>query len=140
MLGYVENGPDDKWKSPGVVNKVPARALLERFSTSDQVDDAMAELRRYWDGLLATYTASTGNERVDRMVNFWNPYQCMVTFNMSRKCLLLRVRDRPRHGSVSPTRTCSDSSTSSPTGAWSESSTPQPPSFPTAAPTTSTNR
>ena len=84
VLGYVENGPDDKWESPGVVNKVPARALLERFSTSDQVDDAMAELRRYWDGLLATYTASTGNERVDRMVNFWNPYQCMVTFNMSR--------------------------------------------------------
>ena len=44
----------------------------------------MAELRRYWDGLLATYTASTGDERVDRMVNIWNPYQCMVTFNMSR--------------------------------------------------------
>ncbi len=84
VLGYVENGPDDKWESPGVVNKAPARALLERFSTSEQVDDAMAELRRYWDGLLATYTASTGNERVDRMVNFWNPYQCMVTFNMSR--------------------------------------------------------
>ena len=84
VLGYVENAADDKWESPGIVNKAPARALLERFSTSEQVDAAMTELRRYWDGLLATYTASTGDERVDRMVNIWNPYQCMVTFNMSR--------------------------------------------------------
>ena len=84
VLGYVENAPDDKWESPGIVNKAPARALIDRFSTSEQVDTALAELRRYWDGLLATYTASTGDERVDRMVNIWNPYQCMVTFNMSR--------------------------------------------------------
>ena len=31
-----------------------------------------------------TYHAETGDEKVDRMVNIWNQYQCMVTFNMSR--------------------------------------------------------
>ena len=30
----------------------------------------------------------TGNEHVDRMVNVWNPYQCMVTFNLSRSASL----------------------------------------------------
>jgi cellobiose phosphorylase len=84
VLGYVENDVDAKWQSPGIVNKEPARRLLDRFRTSEQVDVAMAELRSYWDRLLATYTAVTGDPRVDRMINIWNPYQCMVTFNMSR--------------------------------------------------------
>ena len=84
VLGYVENPPDEKWESPGVVNKEPARRLLARFATSEQVDEALAALREYWDGMLAGYTVSSGDVRVDRMVNIWNPYQCMVTFNMSR--------------------------------------------------------
>ena len=84
VLGYLENDVADKWESPGVVNKAPARELLSRFRTSEQVDAAMAELRAHWDGLLSTFTVRTGDERVDRMVNIWNPYQCMVTFNMSR--------------------------------------------------------
>lgn len=84
VLGYVENPPEEKWESPGVVNKEPARALLARFATSEQVDAALAELRRYWDRMLAVYTVRSGDDRVDRMVNIWNPYQCMVTFNLSR--------------------------------------------------------
>ena len=84
VLGYVENPADDKWESPGVVNKQPADELLGRFSTPDQVDAAMAELRAHWTDLLSVYTIETGDPRVDRMVNIWNPYQCMVTFNLSR--------------------------------------------------------
>jgi len=84
VLGYLENPQEDKWESPGVVNKEPARALLARFATSEQVDDALAALRTYWDGMLAAYNVDSGDARVDRMVNIWNPYQCMVTFNMSR--------------------------------------------------------
>jgi cellobiose phosphorylase len=33
---------------------------------------------------LATLQVASGNPHVDRMVNTWNPYQCMVTFNLSR--------------------------------------------------------
>ncbi|HEY7626774.1 MAG TPA: hypothetical protein VH761_06895, partial [Ilumatobacteraceae bacterium] len=84
VLGYVENAVADKWESQGVVNKAPAQLLLDRFRTSEQVDAAMADLRTYWDRLLSTYTVRSGDPRVDRMVNIWNPYQCMVTFNMSR--------------------------------------------------------
>jgi cellobiose phosphorylase len=84
VLGYVENPVDEKWEKPGVVNKARAQALLARFSTTEQVDEAMAELRDSWTRLLSTYQVSTGDPRVDRMVNIWNPYGCMVTFNLSR--------------------------------------------------------
>jgi cellobiose phosphorylase len=84
VLGYVENPVEEKWESPGVVNKARAKALFSRFQTREQVDAALAELRDCWTGMLSKYRAQTGDPRVDRMVNTWNPYQCMVTFNMSR--------------------------------------------------------
>jgi cellobiose phosphorylase len=34
--------------------------------------------------LLGLYQAKTPDQHVDRMVNIWNAYQCMATFNMSR--------------------------------------------------------
>jgi len=84
VLGYVENPVADKWEAPGVVNKRPARELLARFQTTAQVDAALAALRDHWTELLSKYTVKSGDPRLDRMVNIWNPYQCMVTFNMSR--------------------------------------------------------
>ena len=51
---------------------------------SDRRDAALAELASYWEGLLAKYALSCADEKLGRMVNIWNQYQCMVTFNMSR--------------------------------------------------------
>ena len=84
VLGYVENPADQKWEAPGIINKAPAKALLERFSTKEKADAAFESLCSYWNDLLSTYTAQTENDKVNRMVNIWNQYQCMVTFNMSR--------------------------------------------------------
>jgi cellobiose phosphorylase len=84
VLGYVENPVERKWEKPGVIEKTQAQALLERFQSVEQVETAMAELREHWTRMLSKYTARTGDARTDRMVNIWNPYQCMVTFNMSR--------------------------------------------------------
>jgi cellobiose phosphorylase len=84
VLGYVENPVEEKWERPGVVNKARARELLARFQTVGQVDAALRALRDYWTEMLSRYTVESGDERLDRMVNIWNPYQCMVTFNMSR--------------------------------------------------------
>jgi len=84
VLGYVENPIDEKWESLGVVNKEPARALLSRFDSSAKVDDAVAELREHWSSLLDTYVLESPDDRLNRMVNTWNPYQCMVSFNISR--------------------------------------------------------
>jgi cellobiose phosphorylase len=84
ILGYVELEEQDKWEAPGIINKQPAQAMMQRFSSSDDVDAALAELSAYWEQLLSKYTIRSGDEKLDRMVNIWNPYQCMVTFNMSR--------------------------------------------------------
>lgn len=84
MLGYCELPKDDKWESHGIINKAPAKAMQARFATDAQVDAALAELKNYWDNLLSGYTVQSGDDKFDRMVNTWNQYQCMVTFNMSR--------------------------------------------------------
>ncbi len=84
VLGYVENPEDEKWESAGVINKVPAKALLAKYQTDTDVETAFADLRQYWDTLLSKYHIRSENDKVDRMVNIWNQYQCMVTFNMSR--------------------------------------------------------
>ena len=84
VLGYCENPDDDKWDAPNVVKKAPAKALLAKFQTDADVEKSFAELQDYWKTLLAKYTVESDNDKVNRMVNIWNQYQCMVTFNMSR--------------------------------------------------------
>lgn len=84
LLGYCENPKDDKWEAPNVIKKDRAIAAMRRFETDSQVDSALADLKAYWDGLLSIYQVKTKDEKLDRMVNIWNQYQCMVTFNMSR--------------------------------------------------------
>lgn len=84
ILGYIENPEDQKWEAPGVINKKPAEAMLAKYQTDTDVEKAFAALNAYWNELLSKYTVKSSNEKVDRMVNIWNQYQCMVTFNMSR--------------------------------------------------------
>ncbi|HML68022.1 MAG TPA: glycosyl transferase [Clostridia bacterium] len=84
VLGYCENPVAEKFAAPNVINKAPADHLLAKFSTDAQFDAAFAELSAHWEGLLSRFTVQTGDEKLDRMVNIWNQYQCMVTFNMSR--------------------------------------------------------
>ena len=83
-LGYLENPKDAKWERPGVINKAAARSLLQTFATTDATDAQFAKLNAYWDDLLGSYTVESSDEKLDRMVNIWNQYQCMVTYNMSR--------------------------------------------------------
>ncbi|RSX55195.1 glycosyl transferase [Bifidobacterium dolichotidis] len=90
MTGYVEVPQDQKWEDAsdpakvGIINKQPAHELFARFNTMEKVEAALQELKQYWDGLLSGWQVTSGDERLDRMVNIWNQYQCMVTFNMSR--------------------------------------------------------
>lgn len=103
LLGYVENSLEEKWEwqvgtpddtgllqstgapnGTNIINKKKAEQMIDRFATSEAVDVAFAQLREYWDKLLSKYTAKTPEEKTNRMVNIWNQYQCMVTFNLSR--------------------------------------------------------
>ena len=89
VLAYIENPENEKWAEgtkprDGIINKVRAHELLARYQTDEQVDGAFAELQSYWKELLKKYTLRSSNDKVNRMVNIWNQYQCMITFNMSR--------------------------------------------------------
>ena len=93
VLGYAENPSGSKFVKPtgyelnsgsGVINKEVARKVMAAFDTSEKVDEAFGALRRYWEGLLGNFSLVSGVPELDRMVNIWNQYQCMVTFLMSR--------------------------------------------------------
>jgi len=91
LLGYIENPDEEKWESKGIINKTPAENVIERFDTVEKVEDALAELRQYWDKLLSVYVLNSKDDKLNRMVNIWNQYQCMVTFNMSRSASFFEV-------------------------------------------------
>ena len=87
VLGYVENPVEEKWvgrAEDGVINRKRADELLSRFDTAEKADAALVKLKDYWNELLSHFTISSSEEKLDRMVNIWHQYQCMVTFNMSR--------------------------------------------------------
>ncbi len=84
VLGYIENPVEEKWEASGVINKKPAQELLAKYRTDAQVDAAMEALAADWNRLLSKYTLESSEEKLNRMVNIWHQYQCMVTFNISR--------------------------------------------------------
>ena len=84
MLGYVENPYPEKFNADGSMNKSKAYEMMAKYDTAEKVDAAFAELKQTWDALLDKYTLTCPDEKLNRQVNIWNQYQCMVTFNMSR--------------------------------------------------------
>ena len=90
MLGYTENPADHKFDPAG--SRRPdtsrARAAMNRYRGTDQAEADLAAIRAAWTERLAGLQVATGDPHVDRMVNTWNPYQCMVTFNLSRSASL----------------------------------------------------
>ena len=84
VLGYVENAPEEKFVAPGVINKAKAQVMMDAFATGAQVDAAFATLKAYWDDLLGRFIVASDVPELDRTVNVWNQYQCMITFFFSR--------------------------------------------------------
>ena len=84
QTGYVENKDDEKFITPGIINKGKAYLLQNKYSTKEDVIKAFNDLKMCWSDMLEKIHIESGNDKFDRMVNIWNQYQCMVTFNMSR--------------------------------------------------------
>lgn len=80
----VDGGLQVSTNASPIINKVKAKEVLAKFDTTAKVDAAFMELRAYWDNLLDIFTINSGNDKLDRMVNIWNQYQCMITFCFSR--------------------------------------------------------
>jgi len=86
VLGYAENSKDDKFDPAGsqTINKRAVRPVIEHWLKPASVEEGLQGLREYWDRMLGKLAVSTSDADTDRMVNIWNAYQCMVTFNLSR--------------------------------------------------------
>ena len=94
ILGYAENPQDKKFASTKpeglltretwVLNREKADAMIEKYNTPEKVAAGLEELRTAWEKLLSIFKVDTPDDKVNRMVNIWNQYQCMVTFNLSR--------------------------------------------------------
>jgi cellobiose phosphorylase len=86
LLGYHENPSNEKFDPPGsqVVNKRTVKPVIDRFLQVEEVEKEFRRLRDYWNGLLEKFQVNTPDTHTNRMVNIWNTYQVMVTFNLSR--------------------------------------------------------
>lgn len=84
VLGYIENPRAEKFERKDVINKTRANALIMKFQDSKDSDRALLNLKNYWVDLLSNFQMESADDKLDRMINIWNQYQCMVTFNMSR--------------------------------------------------------
>jgi cellobiose phosphorylase len=86
LLGYHENPRDQKFDPPNsqTVNKRTVDPVIAKYLDNGNVRAAFDALRAHYDRLLGTFRVETPDIHTSRMVNLWNPYQCMVTFNLSR--------------------------------------------------------
>jgi cellobiose phosphorylase len=84
ILGYAENPQAEKWNADGSMNKSRAYEMISQYDTSEKAEAALKKLKETWDKLLSKYTIKSDDDNLNRMVNIWNQYQCMVTFNLSR--------------------------------------------------------
>ena len=97
VLGYVENSADDKWAADdqanasllrsdpagNIINKRKAYEIQRRFDTKEKVEQAFADLCRFWNETLSHFILKTEDESLNRMA-LWNQYQCVVTYNFAR--------------------------------------------------------
>ena len=86
LLGYHENPADAKFDPPGsqTINKQTVKPVIAKYLNAAAADAAFADLCAYWERTLGILQVATPDDHTDRMVNIWNAYQCMITFNMSR--------------------------------------------------------
>ena len=84
VLAYIEQGEQPKFDAPFVINKRAGQALLAKYSRPGAVAAAFDDLRRGWERLLGKFHADCPDPHATRMLNTWNQYQCMATFNLSR--------------------------------------------------------
>lgn len=86
LLGYHENPVDEKFDPPNsqTINKRTVVPVIQKYLQPNAVESAFQGLKKYWDDLLGKFEATTPDIHTNRMVNIWNAYQVMITFNMSR--------------------------------------------------------
>lgn len=86
LLGYGENPAEAKFDPPDSqrIAKQTIQPLITHYTKSATAEAAFTALQACWDDLLGCLQVETPDIHTNRMVNVWNPYQCMITFHLSR--------------------------------------------------------
>jgi cellobiose phosphorylase len=86
VLGYHENPADQKFnpQSSQTLNKKAVKRIIKKNLDGKNVAAAFERLRHYWSEKLGIFQVQSPDVHVNRLVNIWNAYQCMATFNLSR--------------------------------------------------------
>jgi cellobiose phosphorylase len=90
VLGYAENPREQKF-TDGRLDTSRVEPVIARWLRPDVVEEGFTRLRDTWTDVLSSLRVSTPDRDTDRIVNLWNPYQCMVTFNLSRSASLFET-------------------------------------------------
>lgn len=84
VLGYAEVPEQEKFTGNQIINKAPAKKIIEQFDTPEKALASLKKVHKKWEGLLNGYQTHTPDEKFNRMVNIWNQYQCVITYFFSR--------------------------------------------------------
>lgn len=86
LLGYHENPAEEKFDpfEPQKLNRKTVIPLIEKYLNPENVSTAFENLGLYWAELFDKFQLVSPDEHTNRMVNIWNAYQVMATFNLSR--------------------------------------------------------
>ena len=90
VLGYHENPRGQKFDPPQsqTINKQSVKPKIAQHLNPAHSIALFDELAEYWDSLTGIMQVRTPDEHTNRIVNIWNPYQNMATFNVSRSASL----------------------------------------------------
>lgn len=66
------------------VNKQTVKPIIAGYLDKENVEAAFKALRGRREAMLDIFQVDTPDVHTNRMVNVWNPYQNMITFNLSR--------------------------------------------------------
>ncbi|MBM4148649.1 MAG: glycosyl transferase [Lentisphaerae bacterium] len=84
MLGYAQNPENEKFSAPGVLNKKRVRVTLKKYLNRKNSEKAFENVVKQWEELTGRFQVETPYKNLDMMVNTWNQYQCVTTYNMAR--------------------------------------------------------
>lgn len=67
--------------------------VRDTYGHPERAAQELARVKEYWHGRLDSFRCQTPDAEFDHMVNVWNPYNALMTFEWSRSCSLVYTGD-----------------------------------------------
>lgn len=84
LLGFFANPANEKFEKASVINKKYVKPVIDRFLKRKESEEAFQVHKTKWNDMTDRFTVETPDNDVNTMVNIWNQYQCVITYNMAR--------------------------------------------------------